>query len=151
MDGHQGLMALVESAWQEMDGSDAGRRHLCLDAISDVLETGRLAQDRVERTVERLVAVALSGESHMVQEAALHAVCTASTYHELPYRVVEPLAAGVDGFEPLLVAYVLAVLGCTHDQAALPVVERFLGHPDPEVRREASDAVTELRWHRGPA
>lgn len=86
-----------------------------------------------------------------VRESALHAVCTASTHYELPYRVVEPLADGVDGFEPLLLGYVLAVLGCTHDQAALPIVERFLHHPHSEVRRDASEAVTELRWHRESA
>lgn len=151
MDGNQGLTALIESVWEELNGSDAGRRALCLDVVDDVLETGRLAQNDVERAVERLVTFALSGESHEVREAALHAVCTASTHYELPYRVVEPLAAGADGFEPLLLAYVLAVLGCTHDRAALPIVERFLHHPHPEVRREASDAVTELHWHREPA
>ncbi|MYS05193.1 hypothetical protein GTW71_01720, partial [Streptomyces sp. SID6041] len=102
----------------------------------------------VERTVERLTAVALSGESYAVRESALHAVCTASSHYELPYRVVEPLAAGAGGFEPLLLPYVLAVLGSTHDHAALPNVERFLHHPHTEVRLEASEAVRELQWHR---
>ncbi|MFG2331702.1 hypothetical protein ACGFMM_18960 [Streptomyces sp. NPDC048604] len=151
MDGYEVLTALIESAWKELNSSDAGRRDLCLDVVSDVLETGRLTQNDVERAVERAVTVTLSGESYAVRESALHAVCTASTLYELPYRVVEPLAAGVDGFEPLLLAYVLAVLGCTHDQAALPIVERFLHHPHSEVRREASEAVTELHWHRESA
>ncbi|MFJ2821724.1 HEAT repeat domain-containing protein [Streptomyces toxytricini] len=150
MDEHQGLTALIESAWAELNGSDARRRDLCLDTVSDVLESGRLAQDYVERTVGRLVTVALSGENYAVRESALHAVCTASAHYELPYRVVEPLAAGADGFEPLLLAYVLAVLGSTRDRAALPVVERFLNHPHPEVRREASEALTDLHWPREP-
>ncbi|MFI8235009.1 HEAT repeat domain-containing protein [Streptomyces sp. NPDC085900] len=81
-----------------------------------------------------------------MRESALHAACTASTHYELPYRVVEPLAVGADGFEPLLLDYVLAILGSTHDQAALPIVERFLRHPHPEVRREAAESVNELRW-----
>jgi len=151
VDGYQSLTALIESAWEELNSPDAGRRELCLDVISDVLETGRLAQNDVERAVERLATVALSGENYEVRESALHAVCTASTHYKLPYRVVEPLAAGVDSFEPLLLAYVLAVLGCTHDEAALPIVERFLQHPHSEVRREALEAVTELHWHRESA
>ncbi|MFE3761130.1 HEAT repeat domain-containing protein [Streptomyces sp. NPDC059104] len=146
MDGYQGLTALIESAWEQLDGSDAGRRDLCLDVVSDVLETGRLTPDDAERAVERLVKVTLSGESYPVRESALHAACTASTHYELPYRVVEPLAVGADDFEPLLLDYVLAILGATHDQAALPIVERFLHHPHPEVRREAAEAVNELRW-----
>ncbi|MFE5592294.1 hypothetical protein [Streptomyces sp. NPDC056549] len=151
MDEYQGLTALIESAWEKLNSSDAGRRDLCLDVVSDVLDTSRLAQNDVERAVERLVAVALSGESYEVRESALHAVCTASTHYELPYRVVEPLAAGAAGFEPLLLAYVLAVLGCSDDQAALPIVERFLHHPHSEVRREASEAVTALHWNRESA
>ncbi|MFF8262539.1 HEAT repeat domain-containing protein [Streptomyces virginiae] len=149
MDGNQGLTALIESAWEELNGSDAGRRDLCLDLVSDVLETGRLTPNDAERAVERLVTVALSDEGYPVRESALHAACTASTHYEIPYRVVEPLAVGTDNFEPLLLAYVLAILGSTHDQAALPIVERFLHHPHPEVRTEAADAVNELRRSQG--
>ncbi|MYS12082.1 hypothetical protein GTW71_37935, partial [Streptomyces sp. SID6041] len=53
MDGYQGLTAVIESAWEELNSSDTGRRDLCLDVVSDVLETGGLAQHDVERTVER--------------------------------------------------------------------------------------------------
>ncbi|MEU3410990.1 HEAT repeat domain-containing protein [Streptomyces sp. NPDC006658] len=115
-----------------------------------MLETGRLTPVDAGRVVERLVTVALSDEGYPVRESALHAVCTASTHYELPYRVVEPLAVGADGFEPLLLDYVLAILGSTHDQAALPIVERFLHHPHPEVRKEAAEAVNELRWSHRP-
>ncbi|WMX48600.1 HEAT repeat domain-containing protein [Streptomyces roseicoloratus] len=150
MDGYQGLTALIESAWEELNASDAGRRDLCLDVVSDVLETGRLTPDDAERAVGHLVTVALSDESYPVRESALHAACTASTHYELPYRVVEPLAVGANGFEPLLLDYVLTILGSTHDQAALPIVERFLHHPHPEVREEAAEAVNELRWSQKP-
>jgi len=149
VDGYQGLTALIESAWEELNGSDAGRRDLCLDVVSDVLETGRLTPDDAERAVERLVTVALSDEGYPVRESALHAACTAATHYELPYRVVEPLAVGAEGFEPLLLDYVLAILGSTHDQAALPTVERFLHHPHPGVRREAAEAVNELHGSHG--
>ncbi|MEU2389673.1 hypothetical protein [Streptomyces sp. NPDC007369] len=148
MDGYQSLTALLESAWKELDRSDADRRDLCLDVVGDVLETGRLTQEDAERAVERLVTVALSADGYAVQESALHAVCTAATHHRLPYRVLEPLATGADRFGPLLLAYVLAILGSTRDRAALPVVQRFLHHPHPEVRGEAADAVNEIQWRR---
>jgi hypothetical protein len=131
---------MLESAWEELNGSDVGRRDLALDVISDVLETGRLTRDDAERAVERLVTVALSGAGYAVRESALHAACTASTHYELPYRLVEPLVVGADGFEPLLLEYVLAILGSTHDQAALPIVERFLHHPHTGVRWEDNPA-----------
>ncbi|MFJ4898913.1 HEAT repeat domain-containing protein [Streptomyces sp. NPDC088727] len=147
MDGYQAMTALIESAWEELNSSTTGHRGFCLDVVSDVLETGRLTPDDAARVVERLVVVALSDEDYSVLEPALHAIGTASTHYELPYRVVEPLATGTDVFEPELLCYVLGVLGSTHDRAALPVIERFLQHPHPDVRGEAADAVTEACWN----
>lgn len=99
MTGPKSPMAWIEWAWQELDAPDAGRRDSCLEVVGDVLETGLLAQGDAVRVVERLVAVALSGESYGLRESALHAVCTATTPYELPYLVVAPLAAA-DGMEP---------------------------------------------------
>ncbi|WP_314248952.1 HEAT repeat domain-containing protein [Streptomyces kutzneri] len=150
MTGPKSPTVWVESAWQELDAPDAGRRRSRLEVVGDVLETGFLAQGDAERVVERLVAVALSDESYELRESALHAICTATAPYGLPYRVVAPLAAAA-GMEPLLLEYVLAALGTTGDRAALPAVERFLCHPHPGVRREAADAVKELQWRLDPA
>ncbi|MFD3471946.1 hypothetical protein ACFWWM_37575 [Streptomyces sp. NPDC058682] len=160
MTGPKSPTAWIESARQELDAPDAGRRDSCLEVVSDVLETGLLARDDAARddaarddavrVVERLVAVALSDEGYELRESALHALCTATAPYELPQRVVAPLAAA-DGMEPLLLEYVLGVHGATGDRAALPAVGRFLRHPDPGVRREAADAVKELRWRLHPA
>ncbi|MGZ9930332.1 HEAT repeat domain-containing protein [Streptomyces sp. NC-S4] len=150
MTGPKSSMAWIESAWQELDAPDTGRRDSCLEVVGDVLETGLLSQDDAERVAARLVAVALSDESYELRESALHALCTATAPYEFPYRVVAPLAAA-DGMEPVLLEYVLGVLGSTGDRAALPAVERFLRHPRPGVRREAADAVGELRRRLDPA
>ncbi|MCX4802265.1 hypothetical protein OG594_11460 [Streptomyces sp. NBC_01214] len=155
MTGPKSPTAWIESARQELDAPDAGRRDSCLEVVSDVLETGLLARDGAARNdavrvVERLVAVALSDEGYELRESALHALCTATAPYELPQRVVAPLAAA-DGMEPLLLEYVLGVHGATGDRAALPAVGRFLRHPDPGVRRAAADAVKELRWRLHPA
>ncbi|MFB6583716.1 hypothetical protein ACFCYC_41005 [Streptomyces sp. NPDC056402] len=128
--GPKSPTAWIESARQELDAPDAGRRDSCLEVVSDVLETGLLARDEAVRVVERLVAVALSDESYELRESALHALCTATAPYELPHRVLAPLVAA-DGMEPLLLEYVLAALGATGDRAALPAVGRFLRHPDP--------------------
>ncbi|MFD6751336.1 hypothetical protein ACFWDC_40400, partial [Streptomyces anthocyanicus] len=62
-----------------------------------------------------------------------------------PYAVLEPLAAHIDTFEPLLLEYVLFSLSATHDKRARRSIEPFLGHPDVAVREEVERAMTELR------
>ncbi|WP_129842394.1 hypothetical protein [Streptomyces sp. RFCAC02] len=147
MDGFQAPTALIAAVPGESDGFGAGRRDLFLDTVGDCLDMGRPTPDEAERAVERLIAVALSEESRPVRESALHAVCLASTHHELPYRLVEPLAACADALDPPLLGHALAILGSTHDRSALPVVERFLRHCHSGVRAEAAD---ELRQSRQP-
>ncbi|MEU6312885.1 hypothetical protein [Streptomyces sp. NPDC047014] len=147
MDSYPSASALIASAWTRLEGPPVDRS-LWLDAIGDALDTGLPPQEEAERAVARLAALALAlpEEPPVVRESALHAICTASTRYRFPFALVEPLAAGADRFEPVLLVYVLGILADTHDAAALPVVERYLSHPEAEVRREAADAVRELEW-----
>ncbi|MCX5231583.1 hypothetical protein [Streptomyces sp. NBC_00233] len=71
---------MIESAWKELNSSDAGCRDHRLDVVSDALETGRLAQTDAERAIERLIAAALPDQGCTVREGALHAVSTAATH-----------------------------------------------------------------------
>ncbi|WP_432086579.1 HEAT repeat domain-containing protein [Streptomyces sp. bgisy095] len=147
MDGYEILTARVEKAWKEFDDPATPRRHFCLDAVGDLLEAGLLTREDAERAVGRMARIALSeDEDGAVLESALHAVCTAGTRYTLPLPLVQPLADAADRFERPLLAYVLSALGSTHDKAAIPLAKRFLGHPHPEIRREAEDALTEIRW-----
>lgn len=148
-DSHD-LTALVASAWEAVDDPATARRDLSLDAIGDVLETGRLPQDEVERAVERLVTLALSAKGDAVRESALHALCLAVGQYRLPYRTLAPLAEHGDDFGPVLLPYVLAAVSSTHDRQALPLVQRYLRHPHPEVRGEAAEALHELRLGTAP-
>ncbi|MEU6107692.1 hypothetical protein ABZ853_04645 [Streptomyces albidoflavus] len=143
-DSHD-LTALLASVWEAVDDPATARRDLSLDAIGDALETGRLPRDEVERAAERLVALALSAEDDPVRESALHALCLATGQYRLPYRTLAPLAEHGDAFGPVLLPYVLAAVSSTHDRQALPLVQRYLRHPHPDVRGEAAEALHELR------
>ncbi|MFJ3501463.1 MULTISPECIES: hypothetical protein [unclassified Streptomyces] len=147
MDRYENPAARVEKAWKEFDDPATPSRSACLDSVDDLLEAGLLTREDAERVVGRMARIALSeDEDGAVLESALHAVCTAGTRYTLPLPLVEPLAAAADRFERPLLVYVLSALGSTHDRAAIPLAERFLDHPHPEIRREAEDALTEIRW-----
>ncbi|MFC8792093.1 HEAT repeat domain-containing protein [Streptomyces cinereoruber] len=147
MDGYARLTARIEKAWREFDDPATPHRYFRLDEISDLLEPAPLTQEDTERIVGRMARIALSDdEDRDVVEAALHAISTAGTRYTLPLPLVEPLADAADRFDPPLLAYVLSALGSTYDKAAIPLAKRFLDHPHPDIRREAEDALTEIRW-----
>ncbi|MGA5575264.1 hypothetical protein ACPCK9_10515 [Streptomyces koyangensis] len=102
MTGTHDLTALVTSAWEAVDDPTTARGDLSLDAIGDVLETGRLPRDEAERAAERLVALALSAKDDPVRESALHALCLSTGQYRLPYRTLAPLAEHGDAFAPVL-------------------------------------------------
>ncbi|MFF6872047.1 MULTISPECIES: HEAT repeat domain-containing protein [unclassified Streptomyces] len=147
MDGYERLTARIEKAWKDFDDPATPHRHFRLDEIGDLLEPAPLTQEDTERVVGRMARIVLSDdEARDVVEAALHAICTAGTRYTLPLPLIGPLADAADRFDPPLLAYVLAALGSTYDKAAIPLAKRFLDHPHPEIRREAEDALTEIRW-----
>lgn len=86
MDEHQQLPA------------DARRREVWADSLGDLLASAYWEQDEAERAVGRLGQVAVSDTEYAVREAALHAVCEAGVRYQLPYAVLEPLAAHIDAF-----------------------------------------------------
>jgi hypothetical protein len=43
-----------------------------------------------------------------------------------------------------LLEYALNILATTYDPAAIPMIETYLRHPDPQVRAHATEARSEL-------
>ncbi|WP_329580094.1 hypothetical protein [Streptomyces sp. NBC_01361] len=117
MDEYQQRLEHLETACSELDHADTRQREVWADGLGDLLESGYLIQADAERVVGWLVQRAVSDVAYAVRESALHAVSEAGVQYELPYAVLEPLAANVDAFEPLLWEYVLFSLSATHDRA----------------------------------
>ncbi|MGW6273968.1 hypothetical protein [Streptomyces sp. NPDC055060] len=145
MDACRRLRGRSDTAWQAPADAGAREREIWADGLGDLLASGGLEQADAERAVGRLVQVAVRDAEYAVREAALHALSEAAVRYALPYGVLGPLAAHIDGFAPPLLEYVLFSLSATHDVRALQPVEPFLTHADAGVREEAERAVAELR------
>jgi hypothetical protein len=145
VDEYRQRLEQLETAWMELDHADTRQQEVWADGLGDLLESGYLMQADAERVVGWLAQRAVSDVEYAVRESALHAVSEAGVQYELPYVVLEPLAANVDAFEPLLLEYVLFSLSATHDKRARRTIEPFLVHPHVSVREEAALAMTELR------
>lgn len=144
MDEYQRRLEQLETAWIELDRADARQQENWADGLGDLLESGYLSQADAGRVVGWLAQRAVSDVDYTVRESALHAISEAGGQYELPYVAIEPLAAKVDAFEPLLLEYVLFSLSATHDERARRSIEPFLDHSNASVRKEAELAMTEL-------
>ncbi|MFE6962989.1 hypothetical protein [Streptomyces sp. NPDC057696] len=118
MHEYQQRLEQLETACSELNHADTRQREVWADGLGDLLESGYLIQADAERVVDWLVQRAVSDVDYAVRESALHALLEAGVQYELPYAVLEPLAANVETFEPLLWEYVLFSLSATHDKRA---------------------------------
>ncbi|WP_327364149.1 MULTISPECIES: hypothetical protein [unclassified Streptomyces] len=155
MDEYRQLMQQLEAAWTMLNSADARQRELWADNLGDLLESAYLRHADAERVVGWLVQLAVTDGDYALRESALHAVAAAAVPYELPYEVLESLATHIYAFEPLLLEYVLFSLSATHDERARRPIETFLAHPDPDVRRDAELAMSELggtrSWSASPS
>ncbi|RKS05047.1 hypothetical protein DFP74_0635 [Nocardiopsis sp. Huas11] len=137
-------------ALEASTGGDPGRRDLAAEVLGDVLRGAMLDAATARLVVGRLVALAVGDSVAGVREAALNALCEASSRYSLPWELVEPLDAAMARLEPELITYVLCVFGATHDLRARPLIEPFLRHPHPDVREEARLADAEITMSNTP-
>lgn len=131
-------------ALEALTGRDPDRRDLAAEVLADVLRGAMLDTAAARLVVGRLVSVAVIEPEAKVRESALNAVCEAFDHYSLPLGVVEPLASVVRTLEPELLKYTLYIFGTTRDPRARSLIEPFLHHPDPDVRKEARFAQAEI-------
>lgn len=120
-------------------------RDVVADRIGDLLRARALSAADAERVVRRLAACSVTETSYALRESALNAIAEAAVAYTLPYELLAPLAKRAHAVEqPDLLGHILFSLAATHDERARETAELFLGHPAPDVRREAAEAVREL-------
>lgn len=128
-----------------MGSPDPRARALAADQASDYLRSRYADTAAVHAEVARLVEIAVHDNEEIVREAALHACIDAVSYHDLPLELFRPLIPLMPHLSTELLGYALAILGSTHDPAAGRLIATYADHPDPSVRAEVADALTECR------
>ncbi|MDX3497677.1 HEAT repeat domain-containing protein [Streptomyces turgidiscabies] len=123
---------------------DPDQRDVAAAVLGDLLRGTALGTDTARLVVGRLVSLAVDDPVTKVRESALNSISEAFNHHSLPLDLVEPLAHAMPTMERELLEHALYVLGATHATQALPLIEPFLHHPEPDVRDEARLAVAEI-------
>lgn len=137
-------MKVMFAALEALTDRDPRRRDIAAAELGDLLRGTVLDADTARLVVGRLVSLTVNEHVTEVRESALHSVSEAFNHHSLPLGLVDPLASAVDTMEPALLEHVLYIFGSTCDLQALPLIEPFRHHPDPNVREEARMAAAEI-------
>ncbi|MFD6274366.1 hypothetical protein ACFWFI_02035 [Streptomyces sp. NPDC060209] len=134
----------LSDALDALSDRDPHRRDLAAEFLGDVLRHSALGTDTARLLVGRLVGLAVGEPATGVRESALNAISGAVCHHFLPLGLVGPLVPAMPTMSAELLAHTLFVLGATHDERALPLIEPYLRHSDPDVCEEARLARDEI-------
>ncbi|AUG75734.1 hypothetical protein CFP65_0786 [Kitasatospora sp. MMS16-BH015] len=137
-------------ALEALTDREPNRRDVAADSLGDLLRGTALDTDAAHLVVGRLVSLAVNEPETKVRESALNSISEAFNHHRLPLDLVEPLATAMTTMEPELLEHALYILGATHDPRALPLIEPFLHHLDPQMREDARLAAAEIAAPEGP-
>ncbi|MDX3455661.1 hypothetical protein PV396_27610 [Streptomyces sp. ME02-8801-2C] len=134
----------ISEALAALTDREPDRRDVAADTLGDILRSSGPSADTARMIVGRLVSVAIDEPVTKIRESALNAISEAVDHHRLPLDLVALLTAAMPTMEPELLEHALYILGATHAPQASQLIEPFLHHPDPQVRKEAQLAAGEI-------
>ncbi len=131
---------LVEQNPQEKDN--------LLEQLSQVMENHHgLNETDVVEGVQILLSSALQENDKAVRETFFSTIENAVVHHDVGDRINwDTLAASLSSLEKWDLEYVLNVLGLSGQARYLPVLNEYAHHADPEIRKWAQEAITEIEY-----
>lgn len=115
-----------------------------MEILARLAESAEISQDEAECAARTLLQIATISADSEVREAALHALAGLVDSYRLRDVPWDDLVAALGGFDNQSLAHAIYVLGGTLEERYLPVVEKFIGSNDREIRdtsRHAADVL----------
>jgi hypothetical protein len=127
----QNLLGLLENAEPDVKLS-------CLLDIGDYIEHPYPHEDGYSETVQQLV-ILLSKETVPEIRRLLVSVIERAYLYPVSLSGInfEPLISKLETADPILIRSVLYLLSLTYDRKYIPVIEKYINHPQEEVKKEA--------------
>ena len=127
---------------EDLSAAAPRTRELAAAGLGDLLRSPGLDPAGTRQAVTRLVTLVGTEQDNGVLEQVLSSINEAAV--TLPLALVAPIADRMPALDAPLLEYALNILAATYDPAAIPTIEAYLRHPDPQVRAHATEARSEL-------
>jgi hypothetical protein len=133
---------VIQQLLRELETAPEDKKRNCLLDIGDYMDHPYPYEEGYAETVQQLV-ILLSKEP--LPEIRMRLVSIIERAYMYPVSLsgisFEPLMKILDTADFSMIRSVLYLLSMTYDRKYIPVIEKFLTHPQQEVRNEAADIL----------
>jgi HEAT repeat protein len=142
--------SLLEELQDRLQSGDAHVRDLAAAELTDHLEAHQFNGTDEARLIRLLIKAALAESNPATRESIFNALSSAALEYPTARVDWDPIADHLDDLDQDCLEHAFVIFGAVGNPKFIPAVERFLQHPDPRVREDAIDALTNLKRDRQP-
>jgi hypothetical protein len=132
------MKPIIQQILKELETGQQDEKLSCLLDIGDYLEHPYPHEEGYVETVQQLVILLSKENDPEVRKGLVRNIERAYMYKiNLEQISFEPLIHILYSADAFLIRSVLYLLSMTYNRKYIPLIEKYLGHPDEEVRKEA--------------
>jgi len=132
------MKPIIQQLLKKAETGQQDEKLSCLLDISDYIEHPYPHEDGYVEVVQQLIVLLSKEIDPEVRKLLVRNIERAYMYKiNLEAINFEPLTSILDGADPFFIRSVLYLLSMTYSRKYIPVVEKFLGHSNEEIRGEA--------------
>src|SRR5436853_4561881 len=130
----------IDKRLKRLKSADPQTRDLAAAELGASLEAGVVKAERLADVVHTLTGAALGETDATAREQMFDALSFASSLPGASDLDWDPIAATVDELPTDCLEHALIILGDSGQARYRPKIERYLTHPDEDIRTTARDA-----------
>jgi hypothetical protein len=129
---------IIQQLLKELETGQQDVKLSCLLGIGDYLEHPYPHEEGFVEVVQQLIVLLTKEKDPKVRRQFVRNIEKAYMYNiSLETISFEPLISILDSADPFFIRCILYLLSMTYNRKYIPLIEKYLGHPDEEVRKEA--------------
>ena len=132
------MKPIIQQLLQEVETGQQDTKLSHLTDIGDYIEHPYPYEDGYAEVVQQLIVLLSKETNHEVRKLLVRNIERAYLYRiNLSGINFEPLTGILDSADAYFIRCVLYLLSMTYNRKYIPIIEKYLKHPDEEVAKEA--------------
>ena len=136
---------VTEQLFEAIETGDESTKRGALLVLGDDIEYAHFEPEVLSEIVQRLINIAVLEPDKVIRGSIFRNIARGfmqtMNYEEIKF---DPLINALDKAEPVFICSVLYLLSMAYRRNYIPLITKYLDHPDEEIRAEALDSLAYL-------
>ena len=132
----------TERIFEAIETGDESAKKGALLVLGDDIEYAHFAPEVLQEIVQRLINIAVLETDEVIRGAIFRNIGKGLMQRMNHEEIIfDPLINALDKDEPVFICAVLYLISTAYRREYIPLISKYLDHPDAEVRKEAQESL----------